>query len=151
MQRLYSFVRDLGLVAIVVLVLSIPKPHTQPAAAADSAALTALPDIPACGKSDRPDLVAGYLVCSINWLYAENTDLEKRLADVETIRRTSAYAERLWSYMGDRGEYDERRRLTFQDPRRQQQTRYQVELALCRNGVPTTPRLACPPVNPLAP
>jgi hypothetical protein len=138
----------LAVVLVGIALIGMSFILRKSAAAAAVPMPAALPDIPECGTSSNPDLVIGYIVCSINYLHAENTALKGRLSDVETIKRPGLYADALWQYMGDRGEFDERRRLTFQDPRRQLQTRHQIELSLCRWGVPTSPRLGCPPAAP---
>lgn len=134
-----------GWLVLILFLAAVVMVCVQAAAARPAA----LPDIPACGTSDRPDLVVGYLVCAANATWARQNDLDARLVALEAAQRVTAarledveqmrgaFRERLWSFAGDRGEADELRRLNFADPRRQLQTKDQIYKALCRERLVT--------------
>lgn len=120
-----------GWLVLILFLIAVVLVCIQAAAARPAA----LPDIPACGTSDRPDLVVGYLVCAANATWARQNELDARLAAVEQLQ--GPFRERLWAFAGDRGEFDERARLTYVDPRRQDQTKVQIYRALCREKLVT--------------
>jgi hypothetical protein len=120
-----------GWLVLILFLVAVVLVCIQAAAARPAA----LPDIPECGTSDRPDLVVGYLVCAANATWARQNDLDARLAAIEQLQ--GSFRERLWAFAGDRGEFDELSRLQFRDPRRQLQTKDQIYKALCRERLVT--------------
>lgn len=120
-----------GWLVLILFLVAVVLMCIQVAAARPAA----LPDIPACGTSDRADLVVGYLVCAANATWARQNELDARLTAIEQLQ--GSFRERLWSFAGDRGEFDERARLTYTDPRRQDQTKVQIYRALCREKLVT--------------